>query len=142
MNRRRSRGHLGLLPGSTPESKDWYRIISVLLNNGPSVASEGDSVGVAISWEWPDPLDGITGSDFEAAAFAIHAGRWKENIQAKDWVGYPIAKALSRDLDNKADKAEVKGLVAIWIEGRNLVVVEEKDDHRELKKFVRVASDE
>jgi hypothetical protein len=59
------------------------------------------------------PLDGITGADFDTAAAQIRAGRWKESIQAKEWVGYPIAKALALDLDSKSDKAKVKGLIKV-----------------------------
>jgi hypothetical protein len=125
-----------------PAGKDWYRIVGVSLGNGGQIAPQGDNVGVVVKWKWPDPLDGITGSDFEEAAAAIRAGRWKQNIQAKDWVGRPIARALGLDLDNKSDKAKVKGLIQIWIKAGNLVVVQEKDDHRELKDFVKVASDE
>jgi hypothetical protein len=122
-----------------PEGKNWFRIVSVSLGNGGEIAPEGDNVGVVVKWKWPDPLDGITGADFDSAAAAIRTGRWKENIQAKDWVGRPIARALGLDLDNKADKAKVKGLIHVWLKAGNLVVIEEKDDHREIKNFVRVA---
>jgi hypothetical protein len=125
-----------------PEGKDWYRIIPVSLGNGGEIAPEGDSVGVVVSWKWPDPLDGVTGSDFEAAAEAIRAGRWREHFQAKDWVGVPITKALGLDLDSKADQAKVKGLIKFWIKAGSLSVVEEKDEHREMKKFVKVTADE
>jgi hypothetical protein len=125
-----------------PEGKDWYRIVSVDLGNGDGgLLDKGDSVGVVVSWKWPDPLDGVTGSHFEAAAQAIRAGRWKESIQAKDWVGKPIAKALGLDLDSKSDKAKVRGLIKVWLKAGNLVVIEEKDDHREMKSFVKVADD-
>jgi AAA domain len=100
-----------------PEGKDWYRIVPVSLGNGDGgLLDNGDSVGVVVRWKWPDPLDGITGADFDRAAAAIRAGRWKESIQAKDWVGRPIAKALGLDLDSKSGKAKVKGLIKIWIE--------------------------
>jgi hypothetical protein len=125
-----------------PEGKDWYRIIPVSLGNGGEIAPEGDSVGVVVSWKWPDPLDGVTGSDFEAAAAAIRAGRWREHFQAKDWVGVPITKALGLDLDSKVDQAKVKALIKFWIKAGSLSVVEEKDEHREMKKFVRVTADE
>jgi len=102
----------------------------------------GDNVGVVTAWKWPDPLDGVTGTDFDNAAAAIRAGRWKESVQAKDWVGWPIARALGFDLHgSKSEKAKVKGLIQAWIKAGSLVVVEEKDDHRELKNFVRVAAD-
>jgi hypothetical protein len=125
-----------------PEGKVWYQIISVSLGNGGKIATEGDSVGVVVPWIWPHPLDGISGADFEKAADAIRAGRWKESIQAKDWVGKPIAKALGLDLDSKSDKAKVKGLIQVWLKAGSLVVVEEKDEHRETKKFVKVADDD
>jgi hypothetical protein len=46
------------------------------------------------------------------------------------------------DLGSKADKAKVKALIQIWLKAGSLVVVEEKDDHREMKSFVKVAGDE
>jgi AAA domain len=125
-----------------PEGKDWFRIVGVPLGNGDGVLVPGDNVGVVTAWKWPDPLDGVTGKHFDLAAAAIRTGRWKESVQAKDWVGWPIAKALGLDLHgSKSEKAKVKGLIKIWISQGSLVVVEEKDDHRELKSFVRVADD-
>ena len=56
-------------------------------------------------------------------------------------LGRQAAKALGLDLDSKSGKAKVKGLIKIWIEAGSLVVVEEKDDHREIKNFVKVADD-
>src|SRR5207342_1656868 len=106
-----------------PEGKDWYRIVPVSLGNGTDLAPDGDSVGVVVAWKWPDPLDGLSGGDFEAAAAAIRAGRWRESNQAKDWVGRPIAKALAIDLDDKAGKAKVNGLIKFWIKQGSLVVV-------------------
>ena len=57
----------------------------------------------------------VTGDDFETAARAIRAGNWKGSIQAKDWVGIPIAKALDLKLTVKAEKAKVRGLIEIWM---------------------------
>jgi hypothetical protein len=132
-----------------PEGKDWYRILSVDLGNGGEIAvpsgvidfnkrDEGDSVGVVVPWKWPDPMDGITGRDFEAAAAEIRKGNWRENIQANDWVGHAVAKALKLDLTKKADKAKAAGLIKIWLKAGSLVVVEEQDAKRNVRKFVRV----
>jgi hypothetical protein len=123
-----------------PEGKDWYRIISVWLGNGDGgLLDKGDNVGVVTAWKWPDPLDGVTGQDFEAAAIVIRAGRWRENTQAKDWVGRAVAKALKLDLDNRADKAKAAGLVKIWIREGSLIVVEELDEKSMPRKYVQVA---
>jgi hypothetical protein len=80
--------------------------------------------------------------DFDRCASAIRVGKWKESVQAKDWAGKPVAKALGLDLDNKADKANVRGLLDFWIKAGSLAVVEEQDAHRERKKFVKVAADD
>ena len=69
----------------------------------------------------------------------MRKGRWRESIQAKDWVGRPIAKALKLDLDNKSDKAKVAGLIKVWIGTGSLVVVEDQDEKRMFRKFVQVA---
>ena len=104
-----------------------------------AMLDKGDSVGVVIPWKWPDPLDGITGNDFEKAAAEIRKGNWRENIQSNEWVGYAVAKALKLDPTKKADKAKAAGLVKIWIKTGALVVVEEQDAKRNVRKFVRVA---
>ena len=123
-----------------PEGKEWYRIVGVPLGNGDGgLLDNGDSVGVVTKWEWPDPLDGVTGGDFEAAAQAIRAGKWRENLQSKDWVGIPVARSMGLSLTNNADRAKIKGLIKIWTSAGNLVVVEELDDKSMPRKFVQVA---
>jgi hypothetical protein len=60
-------------------------------------------------------------------------------VQAKQWVGRAVAKALGFDRDDRADKAAVKQLVQYWIKTGALVVVDDLTDNREIKQFVRVA---
>jgi hypothetical protein len=123
----------------SPETKSWYKLIPVFLGNGPN---GGDSVGVATPWKWPDPLAGITGTDFDRAAAAVKGGNWRKNPQAKDWVGKPIAKALALDLDSKSDRAKVTELIKYWIGTGALIEVDGKDENRNDRKFVRVAEEE
>jgi len=118
------------------EESDWFKLNSVHLGNGPL---GGDSVGVVAPWKWPDALAGITGTDFEKATTLIRAGRWRENVQAADWVGKPIAEALGLDLANKADKAKVKAVLKSWMAASSLAVVDGLDDDRKSRKFVEVA---
>ncbi|MCK1548504.1 AAA family ATPase [Bradyrhizobium sp. 177] len=124
------------------EKRDWFKLASVDLGNNPIGGVDGDSVGVATKWEWPDPLDGITGGDFERAAAAIKAGQWRANSQAKDWVGLPIAKALNLSLAVKQERAKVAGLIKIWLLSGALVEVEKPDERRKMKTFVEVAGDD
>jgi hypothetical protein len=125
------------------EGKDWYRIVSIELGNGSKgpLHYDGDSVGVVENWTWPDHTAGVTGADFDKAAAIIRAGKWRESNQAKDWVGRAVAKALALNIDNKADKAKTTGLVKYWLAAGSLVVVEDLDEKRMIKKFVQVANE-
>ena len=131
---------------SLPTDKlEWYRSASVDLGNKEDpkdLLGRGDDMGVVTKWEWPNPLDGVTGADFDKAAAAIRGGKWRKDTQAKDWVGKAVAKALKLDLNNKADKAKVKGLVGIWLTAGSLVEVDGLDDQRKSKTFIEVAEED
>jgi hypothetical protein len=105
----------------------WFHLASVDLANG-------DKVGVVTQWKWPDPLDGITANDLRAAQQAVAAGGpWRENSQATDWVGKPIAAALKLDASNKAHKKKISGLLKVWIKSGMFVRVERYDPKRREK---------
>ena len=87
------------------DNSDWFKLLSVNLGNGP-LGGPGDSVGVVATWEWPDPLAGMTGADFEKAAAKIRSGKWRENTQAKDWVGKAVAEALDLNIESKAGRGQ------------------------------------
>lgn len=120
------------------ERSEWFEIVSVSLPNGP-MGVAGDSVGVSTPWEWPDPLAGVTGRDFDMSAAAIRGGLWREDIRSSDWVGKPVANALGLDLSNPKEKAKVFGLIKIWIKAGSLLIVEGLNSDGHSKKWVRVA---
>lgn len=115
----------------------WYHIVPVPLGNG-SHGRGGDVVGVVTSWRFPDPLENLSSDALEKVQQAVASGRWRRDIQAKDWVGHAIAEALSLGIDNKVDKARVSELLKAWIGSGALVVVDEKDANHETRKFVKV----
>jgi hypothetical protein len=123
------------------DKSDWFKLVPVDLGNGPMGPNVvgGDAIGVVTNWYWPDATQDLTGRDFEAAAFAIQAGNWRADPQAKDWVGRAVAKALSFDLDDRADRARVVQITKFWITTGALVEVDGLTEKREKKKFVRVA---
>jgi hypothetical protein len=53
-------------------------------------------------------------------------------------VGNAVAKALDLDIEKKTDRAKIIGLLKVWLKSDALEIVEELDEHRELKKFVKV----
>jgi hypothetical protein len=118
------------------DQSDWFQLKSVELGNG---FFGGDSVGVVTPWTWPDPIADITDKDWADVAAAVRCGRWRENSQARDWVGIPVAEALNLDLGDKAHKARVASLVKSWIKKAWLSVVIEKDEKSNSRPYVRVS---
>lgn len=135
------------------DRSDWFRLESVDLGNGPVVTAGvlgdgtrldvagGDSIGVVTQWNWPDAMAGVTDADFEMVAAEIAAGEWRKNPQAGDWVGKAVAKALKLNLNDKADKAKVAGMIRVWLDRRLLVEVHKPDKQRKVKTFVEVAEE-
>ena len=117
----------------------WLKIESVPIGNGP-LGTEGDSVAVVTPWQWPDAFDGVTAADLIAAQQAVAAGRWRENFQARDWVGKPIAEALGLDLGKPADKAKVKRLLRAWIDKGAFIVVTGKDEKAKDRPYIEVGT--
>ena len=115
------------------EHADWYRLVSVALPNG-------DNVGVATKWAWPDAFDNVTVADLRKAQAAIAEGRWRENPQAKDWVGIAIAKVLSLDPTNKGHKAKIIAMLKTWIANGMFVIVEGLDEQRRKRSFIEVGA--
>ncbi len=122
------------------DKSDWYRLRSVQLPNG-HLGGPGDSIGVVTTWQWPDPLAGLTGADFDKVAAVIKRGNWRENNQAAAWVGKAVAEALELDASNKADRAKITAMLNVWRSSGALVVVERQDEKREMKKFIEVRED-
>ena len=81
----------------------------------------------------------MTTADLRAAQKAVsEGGPWRENSQAGDWVGKPIAAALRLDPTNKAHVRKITGLLKVWIETGMFVRVVGKDSKRMERTFVEV----
>jgi hypothetical protein len=113
-----------------PERAEWYRLATVNLANG-------DEVGVATAWTWPNAFEGVTPSDLRAAQKEVgQGGPWRANHQAKNWVGIPIAKALR--LNPNKDRKRIAALLETWIRNGMFVVVPGKGSDRHPTQFVEV----
>jgi hypothetical protein len=119
------------------DKASWYNLASVPLGNGP-LGSDGDHIGVVTSWAWPDPFDDVTVADLRKVQRVIARGRWRESVQAKDWVGKAVAQALSLDPDSKAHRSKITGLLKTWIKNDALRLVDERDERREIRTYVVV----
>jgi AAA domain len=110
---------------------EWYRLQSVELGNG-------DSVGVVTRWTWPDALHGVTVADLRAVQAIVAKGRYRQNAQAKDWVGNAVAEAMSLDVNKKADRRRISRLLKTWTAKGMFVAVEGEDEKRRKRWFVEV----
>ena len=125
---RADNGKLNMAP-APPDRAEWFRLVSVPLGNG-------DTVGCVVTWQWPDTMAGITPDHLREVQAAISEGRWRENHQARDWVGRAVASVLGLDLADKAQKAKVLSLVKAWTKSGALVVVDGHDERRKPVQFV------
>lgn len=116
---------------SPPESADWHRMNNVDLDNG-------DSVGVACPWTWPDAFEGIATHKVMAVQRAVSEGDYRQSPQAKDWVGTIIATVLGMDLDDAKDKARIKTMIGTWLKNDVLRVVEKPGPKRDIRQFIEV----
>lgn len=116
---------------SPPEKADWYRMNNTDLANG-------DQVGVACPWRWPDPFDGVTISHLRAVQTLIGKDEYREDVRAAKWAGRAVAEVLNMDLDDKANRKRVTSILKEWIRNGALEVVETEDAHRKIKKQVIV----
>jgi hypothetical protein len=64
--------------------------------------------------------------------------RWRENVQAKDWVGKAVAQVLNLDADNKAHRSKISALLKAWMANGALVIVPGLDEQRRERSFVEV----
>jgi hypothetical protein len=125
------------------EKATWYHMRSVDLENaGPF--QPGDCVGVATEWKKPNPLEGVSVSDLRAVQETVAGGRWRENWQAKEWVGLAVALAVAQamglDANNKQHRSKIMGLLKIWKACGALVEVDGDDAKGMARRFVEVGT--
>ncbi|MEL6566869.1 MAG: AAA family ATPase [Pseudomonadota bacterium] len=98
---------LGAKQNLSAPGKDqvWRQIVSVPLGNG-------DEVGVAEAWAWPDTLQGVEADDLRAIQLAAKGRCFGESSQAADWLGCLVADTLS--LDRKTHRRRIAKMIDYW----------------------------
>lgn len=112
-----------------PDKVSWYRMNNVELENG-------DEVGVACSWKWPELFEGISTDHLISVQKVVAAGEWKYDSRSPQWVGFAIADACGLDVD--ASRKRSLALLKQWLANGALKVVERDDENRRPRKFVEV----
>lgn len=112
-----------------PDKAAWYRMNNVSLDNG-------DQVGVACPWKWPELFEGISTRHLIAVQKAVANGAWRADVRSPEWVGFAVAQAL--DLDVETSRKRISSLLREWIGNDAFEVVEKLDDQSRPRKFVEV----
>jgi hypothetical protein len=114
-----------------PEAADWHRMNNVDLANG-------DSVGVACPWEWPDSFEGVTTWHLKQVQQRIGEGQFRRDVQASNWAGIIVADVLG--IDPAKDRARIKDILKAWLQTDMLREVEGEDKHRKPRVFIEVGT--
>ena len=121
----------------------WFAFASVGLGNGSGgPADDQDYIGVPTAWKLPSAFEGVTVSDLrKVQAHVAESGKkWRQNSQAKDWIGIAVAHVLKLDATNKAHRSKINALLKAWIKNGMFVEVEGEDDNRIKRAFVEVGA--
>lgn len=113
-----------------PAKAQWFRMNNVDLANG-------DQVGVACPWKWPELFDGISTAKAQAVQRAVAEGAYRRDPRSSEWVGHIVAQIVGMDVD--ADRPRLNAVLKEWLKNDVLKVVEREDEHRKMKQFVEVA---
>ena len=114
---------------SPPEKAEWHRMNNVDLDNG-------DKVGVASPWEWPDTFSGVSVDKAKRVQKAVSEGKWRQDSRAENWVGNIISTVL--EMDPESDRKRLNAIIKGWIKTDVLRLVEMPDDRRRPKMHVEV----
>jgi hypothetical protein len=111
----------GKINNAPPQIARWVHLQSVVLANG-------DSVGVATPWKWPDTFQGVRDSHLREIQRRISEKEYRKDPQSKtNWVGDLIADVVGAlDPTQKRDKHRINDMLATWIKTGALKVGEGK----------------
>lgn len=112
---------------SPPEKAEWFRMNNVDLANG-------DQVGVACPWKWPELFDGISTPKVMAVQRAVADGRYRKDPRSGEWVGHVVAQILGMDVEK--DRKRLNAVIKEWIKNDVLREVEGLDEKRNPRTFV------
>lgn len=118
------------------DKSDWYRLVSVDLENGPP--GQSDLVQTIERWQWPNAFDGLSAKDLFAVQKKIAGGDWRDDARAENWAGLAVAEALNLDPSSAPVQTRLKSLLKVWLGSGALKIVRRQDKHRKDRNFVEV----
>jgi len=136
-------GKANLAPSTA--RRDWYTLESVDIGNGLTLRSKskevklrGDEVGVVVAFEMPDQKVELDPANIRRIQDAVDGKNFRENSQARDWVGHAIAKVLG--MDAVRDKVRLKGIIKELIASEHFRVEDVPDKNRKPRPCIVVGN--
>lgn len=114
-----------------PDKASWYRMNNVSLDNG-------DQVGVACPWTWPELFEGLGTRHLIAVQKVVAQRDWRADVRSPEWVGFAVAQALEYNVE--ISRKRISGLLKEWVKNGALQIVEKEALDRHKYKFVEVGT--
>lgn len=125
----------GKVNRAPPGSATWIHLQSQSLENGHN-GEPSDYVGVATLWEKPDVFHGLSAWHLYEVQQRVKAGEWRENSQAKDWVGHAVAAVAGLSVDD--DKGRIKAIIKSWKNSGALATERRADKNGDERPYIVV----
>jgi len=98
---------------------------------GVQLANE-EWVGVCVPFKLPDAFEGITAKDTRKVQDVIAGAEannapYRQDVRAKNWVGYAIAETLDLDMEKDGVRQRVNSIIRTWVKTNVLTVVDMPD---------------
>lgn len=117
------------------EKGSWFRRNSVELGNG-TFEHLGDSVAALEPWLPPVVTDGVSEGDIIAIQREVDDGEYRDNVQASDWVGIAIGRAMGLNIHQNGDKYRVK-MIQVELKKSGYLRIEKRlGSDRQLRPYV------
>jgi hypothetical protein len=116
---RSDNGKANLTPPA--ENSDWFKLVSVDLQNNIVPGIPGDEIGVVTAWEYPTAeYSSVSMADIKRAQDVITAGGpWRRDQRTNErWVGVPIAQAFNINITapvKKRNKQTIEKRIQLWL---------------------------
>ena len=114
-----------------PEKAKWRRLVSVSLPNG-------DSVQAVEFWQFPEATQWLTSEDEEFIRSAARTGEYRWDSRATNWFGKVVATHLGLDVDDRAEKEDMKAILTTCRQRKIIAVERRADAQRRPREFVVV----
>jgi hypothetical protein len=114
----------------TPPSKaTWYHIRAVPCANG-------EDTPTVTSWAFPGAFDGVTPDHMRRVRAMAAEGNYRKDPRAENWIGLAVAEVLELDLEDDADRKQIKEILKTWFGNGVLDTEKRQDEARHERTFV------